>query len=72
MIYEYRPILSKAILTAAQEQGYKAVLLGIWNPKSDVEIKGVAELVNQFHDKLALAVVVGNEGLIDNRYSLDG
>ncbi len=71
VIYEYRPILSKAILTAAQEQGYKAVLLGIWNPKSDVEIKGVAELVTQFHDKLALAVVIGNEGLIDNRYTLE-
>ena len=71
VIYEYRPNLTKVILTAAQEQGYKAVLLGIWNPKSDVEIKGVAELVAQFHDKLALAVVIGNEGLIDNRYTLE-
>ncbi|CAK0765874.1 hypothetical protein CCP3SC15_3380001 [Gammaproteobacteria bacterium] len=51
--------------------GFRAVLLGIWDPKKDDEIKGVAELILQFHYTLALAVVIGNEGLIDNRYTIE-
>jgi len=70
VFYEYLPNLTQAILVAAQEEGYKSALLGIWNPKSDVEIKGTADLIKQFNDKMALAVVIGNEGLIDNRYTV--
>ncbi len=71
VLYETLPKLTKAILTAAQEKGYQAVLLGIWNPKQDEEIKEVAAVIAQFHKQLALAVVIGNEGLIDNRYSIE-
>lgn len=71
VLYATMPKLTKAILAAAQEQGYRAVLLGIWNPKQDEEIRGAAELIAQFHKQLALAVVIGNEGLIDNRYTVE-
>ena len=70
VLYEYLPGLSKDILATAQELGFQAALLGIWDPKKDEEIKGVADLIAQFHGKLALAVVIGNEGLIDNRYTI--
>jgi exo-beta-1,3-glucanase (GH17 family) len=71
VLYEYRQGLTGAILATAQELGFRAVLLGIWDPKRDDELTGVAELIAQFHDKLALAVVIGNEGLIDNRYTVE-
>ena len=71
VLYEYLPGLTQKILATAVALGYRAVLLGIWNPREDLEINGVAGLIAQFHDNLALAVVIGNEGLIDNRYSID-
>jgi exo-beta-1,3-glucanase (GH17 family) len=70
VLYETLPKLTKAILSTALEQGYRAVLLGVWNPKQDEEIKQVAELITQFHNQMALAVVIGNEGLIGNRYTI--
>ena len=70
VLYECIPDLTANILQSSQEQGFKAVLLGIYKPESDEEIKCVADLVAKFHKQLALAVVIGNEGLIDNRYTL--
>jgi exo-beta-1,3-glucanase (GH17 family) len=71
ILYEFRPGLTAAILSAAQEHGFKAVLLGIWDPKSEGEISGISELIRQYHEKLALAVVIGNEGLNANRYTIE-
>ena len=71
VLYETLPQLTSAILTAARNEGYRAVVLGIWNPNKDEEIKATAKLISQFHEELALAVVIGNEGLIDNRYSVE-
>ncbi|CAK0770099.1 Exo-beta-1,3-glucanase [Gammaproteobacteria bacterium] len=70
VLYEYHQKLTRVILATAQPLGFRAVLLGIWDPKQDDEIKGVAEMILQFHYTLALAVVIGNEGLIDNRYTI--
>jgi len=71
VLYEVLPGLTNAILASALEQGFKAVLLGIWDPKSEKEIADMAEMIRQYCEKLALAVVIGNEGLIDNRYSIE-
>ncbi|MFH0785276.1 MAG: exo-beta-1,3-glucanase [Pseudomonadota bacterium] len=71
ILYEMLPGLTAAILATAQELGFKAVLLGIWDPKSEREIADTAELIRQYHVKLSLAVVIGNEGLIDNRYTIE-
>jgi len=67
--YEFDEKLTPAILSAAHELGYRGALLGLWNPKARREIEAAAETIRQFHSKLALAVVIGNEGLIDNRYT---
>ena len=71
VLYEVRSGLTDAIMDVAHEHGFKAVLLGIWDPKSEEEIAGTAELIRQYREKLVLAVVIGNEGLIDNRYAIE-
>jgi len=68
ILYGYDRDTTPVILEEAQKQGYRAVLLGIWDPKSEEEITGYAALVRQYHDKLALAVCVGNEGIFFKRY----
>ena len=70
VLYQYQPELTPTILSIAQGLGYKAAVIGLWNPKDANEIDGVAKTVSRFYPDLALAVVIGNEGLIENRYSL--
>lgn len=70
VLYAYQPGLTPVIVAAAADLGYRAVLLGIWDPKSAVERDGVARLARQYGHRLALAVVIGNEGINDNRYDL--
>ena len=59
---------TEQILSAAVSLGYRAALLTIWDPRSPEEIRTAARLVNKFHDKLALAVSIGSEGLMQERY----
>lgn len=70
VLYDFRPDLTPAILEQAAALGYRAVLLGIWDPRSQAEIAGVATLVARWREQLALAVVIGNEGINDNRYDI--
>ena len=70
VLYDYRPEITPAVLEQAAALGYRAVLLGIWDPRSDAEIAGTAELVRRWGNRLALAVVIGNEGINDNRYDI--
>jgi exo-beta-1,3-glucanase (GH17 family) len=71
VLYAFIPGVTPVIVATAAELGYQAVLLGIWTPQSAVEREGVADLVTRYHPRLAFAVVIGNEGLNDARYSLD-
>src|SRR5439155_25331174 len=61
--------MTPPILAEAKRQRLRAVMLGIWDPRSAAEIAGVAELVRQYHADLALAVCVGNEGIMFRRYT---
>lgn len=70
VLYQFRPDVTPATLEQAAALGYRAVLLGIWDPRSEAEIAGVAGLVQRWQDRLALAVVIGNEGINDNRYDM--
>jgi exo-beta-1,3-glucanase (GH17 family) len=70
VLYAYQPGLTPTIVGLAADLGYRAILLGIGDPKSAVERNGVAALVAQHHGRLAFAVVIGNEGINDNRYEL--
>lgn len=71
ILYGYHPASTPRILAIAKELKFRAVIVGIWQPKSVAEVDGAAALVNQFHDDLAMGVLVGNEGVIFNRYETD-
>ncbi len=71
VLYAYEPHLTEAVVGAAADLGFRAVLLGVWDPRSSREIEGVAAIVRRFGDRLALAVAIGNEGINDNRYTID-
>ena len=71
ILYDYREELTPHILEQAAALGYRAVLLGIWQPRSETEVRGTAELVRLWRDRLALAVCIGNEGINENRYAMD-
>jgi exo-beta-1,3-glucanase (GH17 family) len=71
ILYGFDVALTPGIAEQAADLGYRAVLLGIWNPKSDAEVAGVADLVRRYRDRLALAVCIGNEGINDNRYTIE-
>ena len=69
--YGYHEGCTPRILAVARQLNYRAVMIGIWQPKSAAELDGVARLVAQHKDDFALAVVIGNEGLIFKRYEQD-
>jgi exo-beta-1,3-glucanase (GH17 family) len=70
ILYGYDKEVTPVILDEATRQGYRAILLGIWDPKSRDELADTAQLINQYEHKLALAVCVGNEGIAFDRYTL--
>ena len=51
----------------AKQLGYRAVILGIWDPRSQEEIDHAIQAAQKF-PKLIIAVAVGNEGLYTKRY----
>lgn len=71
VLYSHDPAVTDAIAAEAAALGYRAILLGIWDPKSDAEIDATARLIARYRHRLALAVVIGNEGINDNRYDMD-
>ena len=71
VLYGFDATLTPGIVEQAATLGYRAVLLGIWDPKSEAEVAGVADLVRRYRDRLALAVCIGNEGINDNRYTIE-
>lgn len=52
----------------ASELKYRAVIMGIWDPSSEIEINNVLQAYRN-HPTLVAAVIVGNEGLYAKRYS---
>lgn len=56
-----------AVPMLAHDLGYRAVILGIWDPSSETEIKNVIAAFKQYPTLLA-AVIVGNEGIYTKRY----
>lgn len=71
ILYGYHPACTPRILALAKELKFRAVLLGIWQPKSATEVDGVATLVKLYDKDFALGVLVGNEGITFNRYETD-
>ncbi len=59
-----------AILDTAAKLHYRAVLATIWDPTSETEIQTAAKLLDRYADRMAIAVSIGSEGLLEQRYSL--
>ncbi len=51
----------------ARELGYRAVVMGIWDPLSEVEIQNVIQAAKHY-PTLVAAVIIGNEGIYTKRY----
>lgn len=52
----------------AEKLKYLAVIVGIWDPKSEIEIRNAIRLAKR-HPKLILAISIGNEGLYTRQYT---
>jgi len=70
ILYGCDPGITPVILDEAKRQGYRAVLLGIWDINSETELKNTVDLIHKYYNDLALAVCLGNEGITFNRYTL--
>ena len=68
ILYGYHEACTPRILAVAKRLKYRAVFLGVWDPKSAAELDGVAALAKLHQDDFALGVIVGNEGITFNRY----
>jgi exo-beta-1,3-glucanase (GH17 family) len=57
----------EAVPEIAHELAYRAVILGIWDPASETEIRNVIHAAQKYPGLIA-AIIVGNEGLYTKRY----
>ena len=53
---------------AAKKLQYLAVIVGIWDPKSEIEIQNATHLAKKY-PKLILAISIGNEGIYAKQYT---
>ena len=53
---------------AADKLGYLAVIVGIWDPKSEIEIQNAIRLAKKY-PKLIFAISIGNEGIYAKHYT---
>ncbi|HEX6098599.1 MAG TPA: hypothetical protein VF432_19940 [Thermoanaerobaculia bacterium] len=61
------------IVSEARRLGYRAIVLGVWNPRDDAEVDAAAALVNQHAadpGQFAVAVCLGNEGILRGEYTI--
>lgn len=59
-----------AIPSVAARLGFKALLLGIWDPTSEAETRAASDAARKYPSLLA-GFIVGNEGLMDGRYDVE-
>lgn len=71
VLYGYHESATPRILAVAKELKFRAVILGVWDPKSAAELDGVAALAKQHEADFALGLIVGNEGVTFKRYEAD-
>jgi exo-beta-1,3-glucanase (GH17 family) len=69
IVYECHQSWTPMLVAEAKQMGFSAILLGIWDPRSEEEISAAATLIRDHHRALALAICLGNEGLNFNRYN---
>lgn len=52
------------------QEGFRSMLLGVWNPLSQSELKRAISAVKR-NSKLVLGVIIGNEGLLRGDYTVE-
>ena len=57
----------EAVPGIARELAYRSVIMGIWDPLSEVEIQNVIAAAKRY-PTLVTAVIIGNEGIYTKRY----
>ena len=70
VLYGFDEKTSRVLATAASLH-YRAILATIWDPRSDHEIEQAATLLPKYVNTMAIAVSIGSEGLLENRYHFD-
>jgi hypothetical protein len=58
------------IVQQARALGFKAVLLTVWDPRSESELATASSIVRDQASYIALAISIGSEGLMEKRYTL--
>lgn len=71
ILYGYHEACTPRILSVARKLDFKAVILGVWDPKSTVELDGVVAEAWLYSEHFIPAVVIGNEGITFDRYELE-
>jgi exo-beta-1,3-glucanase (GH17 family) len=71
VLYSYHEACTPRILAVARDLKFRAVLLGVWSPKSAAELDGVAECIRLHEKDFAIGVLIGNEGVTFNRYETE-
>jgi exo-beta-1,3-glucanase (GH17 family) len=54
--------------SVAEKLNYRAVIIGIWDPRSEIEIQNATRLSRK-HPKTVFAIAIGNEGIFAGHYS---
>lgn len=57
----------EAIPQIAHDLSYRAIILGIWDPSSEIEIRNVMDAARKYPHLIG-AIIIGNEGLYTQRY----
>lgn len=71
VLYGYDESSTPRIVSIAKSLKFRAILLGIWDPRSAAEIDGAIELAKLYRKEMALAIVIGNEGITFKRYEME-
>jgi exo-beta-1,3-glucanase (GH17 family) len=60
--------VSAAVPRVAEQVGFRGILLGVWDPTDAAEMEKVKLAARSF---LVIGIIVGNEGLMFNRYNFE-
>lgn len=71
ILYGFDANVTPVVLEEMRRARYRAVMLGIWDPRSRDEVLAVADLADRHARSLAVAVCAGNEGAAFNRYTFE-
>lgn len=65
--YASSGVLGRQFLKIVKEVGFKGVIIGVWNPQNDSELDAAVEAAKS---TIVLGICVGNEGLMNHRYTV--